>query len=125
MSGLTLDTGALIAFERGNPFVAAILQRAIAANAAIALPTTVLAQAIRDPAKQVALTTLMRASITTIVDLDRPAALAVGRMLAISGTSDITDAHVALTATSRNHAIATSDPKDLAHLAPDTELIKI
>lgn len=125
MSGLTLDTGALIALERGNRIVAAVLQRAIAAKADVALPTTVIAQAMRDPAKQVALNMLMRASVTDIVDLDRATAVAVGRMLAVSGTSDITDAHVAITATSRNHAIATSDPGDLATLAPNCDLIEI
>lgn len=125
MSGLTLDTGALIALERGNRVAAALVQRAIAAKADIALPTTVIAQAIRDPAKQVALNVLMRASVTDIVDLDHPTAVAVGRMLATSGTSDITDAHVAISATSRNHAIATSDPGDLAVLAPNCTLIQI
>jgi len=124
MSGITLDTGALIALERGDRLMAALLQRAIAANIDIALPTTVIAQAIRDPAKQVALTTLMRASITDIVDLDRPTAMAIGRMLAMSRTSDITDAHVAITATTRRHIVATSDPGDLAALAPDCELIE-
>lgn len=125
MSGLTLDTGALIALERGNRVAVAVLQRAIAAKVDIALPTTVIAQAIRDPAKQVALNILIRASVTDIVDLDHPTAVAVGRMLAVSGTSDITDAHVAITATSRNHAIATSDSGDLAALAPNCKLIEV
>ena len=125
MSGITLDTGALIALERGNRVVAAVLQRAIAAKVDVAIPTTVIAQAIRDPAKQVALNMLMRASVTDIVDLDHPTAIAVGRILAVSGTSDITDAHVAITATSRNHAIATSDPGDLTALAPNCELIEV
>ncbi|MBT6446446.1 MAG: PIN domain nuclease [Acidimicrobiaceae bacterium] len=125
MTGLTLDTGALIALERGNRVVAAVLQRAIAANADVALPTTVIAQAMRDPAKQVALNVLMRTSATDIVDLDQPNAVAVGRMLAVSGTSDITDAHVAVTATSRNHTIATNDPGDLAALAPNCKLIQV
>jgi len=125
LSGLTLDTGALIALERGNRFVAALLQRAIAAKADIALPTTVIAQAMRDPAKQVALNLLIRASATSIAELDRPTAVAVGRILAVSRTSDITDAHVALTATTRNHTIVTSDPEDLAALAPNCELIEV
>ena len=125
MSGLTLDTGALIALERGNRFVAALLQRAIAAKADIALPTTVIAQAMRDPAKQVALNLLIRASATSIAELDRPTAVAVGRILAVSRTSDITDAHVALTATTRNHTIVTSDPEDLPALAPNCELIEV
>jgi len=125
LSGLTLDTGALIALERGNRFVAALLQRAIAAKADIVLPTTVIAQAMRDPARQVALNLLIRASATSIADLYRPTAVAVGRILAVSRTSDITDAHVALTATTRNHTIVTSDPEDLAALAPNCELIEV
>ena len=125
MSGLTLDTGALIALERGNRTVAALVQRALAARVDVAVPTTVIAQAMRDPARQVALNVLMRASATDIVDLDHPTAIAVGRMLAVSGTSDITDAHVAITATARNHKIATSDPSDLAGLAPTCTLIEV
>ncbi len=125
MNGLTLDTGALIALERGDRVVALLLQRAIAARVDVALPTTVIAQALRDPVRQVALNMLMQASATDIVDLDRPTAVAVGRMLAVSGTSDITDAHVAITATSRRHAIATSDARDLSALAPDCELIEV
>lgn len=125
MSGLTLDTGALIALERGNRLVAALLQRAIAGQANIAVPTTVIAQAVRDPARQVALNVLFRSSATEIVDLDHPTAVAVGRMLAVSGTSDITDAQVAITATSRNHSIATGDPTDLANLAPTCTLITV
>jgi predicted nucleic acid-binding protein len=125
MTGITLDTGALIALERRNRKMAALLQRARTTSIAVALPTTAIAQAVRDPAKQVALNLLMRLPATEIVDLDRPTAIAVGRLLAVSGTSDITDAHVAITASARDQVIVTSDPDDLGALAPGRDLIVI
>ena len=58
-------------------------------------------------------TLLARADID---DLDAERARQVGRLLADSGTDDITDAHVVVIAESGD-LIITTDPIDIAHLA--------
>lgn len=42
---------------------------------------------------------------------------AIGRLLAIAGTSDVVDAAVVIAAVSHNCAVLTSDPGDLGKLA--------
>ncbi len=59
------------------------------------MPATALAQAIRRPDRQVR---LVRQPTTDVIDLGRVDAANVGRLLAASGTSDITDAHVVICA---------------------------
>ncbi|MGH9068967.1 MAG: hypothetical protein ACRD0J_15975 [Acidimicrobiales bacterium] len=60
-----------------------------------------------------------------VVALDRFDATSVGRLLATSGTSDITDAHVVICAHRAGHSIATSDPDDLHALDPAAALITV
>lgn len=53
-----------------------------------------------------------------VVPLDRVDAAHVGRLLAVSGASDIADAHVVVCARRANTAVVTSDPDDLRQLDP-------
>ena len=52
MTGLTLDTGALIALESGSRRMAMRVERAVAAGAQLAIPAGVVAQAWRGGARQ-------------------------------------------------------------------------
>jgi predicted nucleic acid-binding protein len=124
-SGLTLDAGGLIALDRDDRRVVALLARATETGAMVTVPATALAQAIRRPDRQVRLARLLRQPTTHVVPLDRIDATAVGRLLAASGTADIADAHVVTCARRRDQAVVTSDPDDLRRLDPDLTLVAL
>lgn len=123
--GVTLDAGALIALDRDDRRVLALLARAQDRSARVTIPATALAQAVRNPARQVRLARLVRQPTTDVVALDRVDATGVGRLLAASGTADVVDAHVVRCARRTGQAIATSDPEDLHHLDPSLLLVKL
>jgi predicted nucleic acid-binding protein len=118
MSGTTLDTGALIALEAGSPRMRALVRTALAAGAVLAVPAGVLAQAWRASARQARLAQLLRASVTEVVALDRRVALAVGKLCAATGASDVVDVSVVVCARERGHTVITTDPADLAAIDP-------
>ena len=60
MTGLTLDTGALIAIEAGSPRMAVLIEQAMAARAELAVPAGVVAQAWRGGARQVRIAKLLQ-----------------------------------------------------------------
>lgn len=125
MSGATLDTGALIALDRNDRRVVALLARAAELGATITVPATALAQAIRRPAQQARLARLIRQPTTQVAQLDGIDATQVGILLARSGTKDIVDAHVVICARRNAQSIVTSDAQDLRRLDPAAHLIAV
>jgi predicted nucleic acid-binding protein len=125
MNGVTLDGGALIALDRNDRRVIALLARAREIGARITIPATALAQAVRHPSRQARLSRLARQSTTEVVALDGADAPRVGLLLAARRRSDIVDAHVVICARRNAQAIVTSDPDDLAHLDPEARLIVV
>lgn len=125
MTGVTIDAGGLIAVDRADRRVIVLLARARERGARITIPATALAQAIRDPARQVRLARLVRQPTTDVVPLDRVDATSVGRLLAASGTADITDAHVVICARRAGQHIVTSDPDDLRSLDSHAGLFSV
>ena len=123
MPGLTLDAGALIAIDRDDRRVLVLLARALETGARVTVPSTALAQAIRQPERQVGLARVVRQPTTDVVSLDRVDATSVGRLLAASGTADIVDAHVVICARRARQRIVTSDPGDLRTLDPRIDLV--
>ena len=123
MNGFTFDAGGLIALDRNSRTVIALIERASQRNMRITVPTTALAQAIRNPAKQFRRVRLIRQIDTDLRPLDGPDATAVGRLLASTGTSDIADAHVAICANRAGQCVVTSDPDDLRRIAPDLRVV--
>lgn len=123
--GVTLDAGALIALDRDDRRIVALLARAQETSARITIPATALAQAVRNPARQARLARLVRQPATDVVALDRVDATTVGRLLAASGTADVVDAHVVLCARRTGQAVATSDPDDLRYLDPTLTLVTV
>ena len=81
MSGLTLDAGGLIALDRDDRAVIALLARAAELSVPVMVPATALAQAIRDPARQARLSRLTRQPTTRLMPLDGPDATNVGILL--------------------------------------------
>ena len=125
MPGVTLDAGGLIALDRNDRRVVVLLARAREMSARITIPATALAQAVRRPDRQVRLARLIRQPTTDVANLDRVDAVSVGRLLAASGTSDISDAHVVICARRARQDVVTSDPGDLRALDPDIRLIAV
>jgi hypothetical protein len=125
MTGITLDAGALTALDRNDRRVLVLIARAMESGMRVTVPATALAQAIRNPAKQARLSRLIRQPLAAVVPLDARHATGVGLLLAECGTSDIADAHVALCARNARQPILTSDPEDLARLAPDLRLVAL
>jgi hypothetical protein len=125
MRGVTFDAGGLIALDRNDRRVIALLVRAAEIGARVTIPATALAQAIREPAKQARLSRLIRQPTTDLAPLDGPDATSVGILLAASRTTDIADAHVVICARRNAEHIVTSDPADLRRLDPAARLVVI
>ncbi|MGA9832628.1 MAG: PIN domain-containing protein [Trebonia sp.] len=124
MTGLTLDTGALIAIEAGSPRMAVLIEQAMAARAELAVPAGVVAQAWRGGARQVRIAKLLQLQVTSIVALDAKLALRVGARCASTGSTDVVDVSVALCASDRGHPVVTSDPGDIAAIDPALMLVR-
>ncbi len=124
-SGLVLDAGALIALDRGDKRIIALLHRALAEGRAFRVPAGVVGQAWRDGRVQVNLARFLRSEEVEIVPLDDQFARACGELCGASRTSDLIDAAVVVLARGRRDPIVTSDPNDLRHLDPSAQIIAI
>jgi hypothetical protein len=125
VSGLTFDAGGLIALDRNDRRVLALVARATERGMRITIPATALAQAIRSPARQARLRRLIRQAGTDLIALDGPDATAVGLLLARTATADIADAHVVVCARRAGQAVVTSDAGDLRRMAPGLQLVAV
>ena len=116
MARLTLDTGVLVAFERGEPSVRRWLDRAFARFEPPTVPTVVVAEAWRS-GRQARIARLLRAC--EVEPVDEALARRAGELLGRTGTDDPVDAIVAQSAASRGDVVLTSDPTDMQRLADD------
>ncbi|MEO7189536.1 MAG: PIN domain nuclease [Vicinamibacterales bacterium] len=125
MTGITFDAGGLVALDRGDRRVVALLARVAERGLRVTIPATALAQAMRHPAKQARLSRLVRQAGTDLIALDGPDATVTGLLLAATRTRDIVDAHVVVCARRAGQLVITSDPDDLRHLDPTLRLVVI
>jgi hypothetical protein len=125
VSGVAFDAGALIALDRNDRRVLALVARAAERGMRITIPATALAQAMRNPARQARLSRLIRQAGTDLIALDGPDATAVGLLLARTATADVVDAHVVVCARRAGQAVVTGDAADLRRIAPDLELLVV
>lgn len=124
-AGITLDTGALIALDRGDKRMIALLRQALAQGRAFRVPSGVVAQAWRDGRVQVTLARFLRCDEVEIVPLDEQLARSCGELCRAANTSDVTDASVVILARERRDPIVTSDPRDLRRLDPSAPIIAV
>src|SRR6476646_3146734 len=97
--GITLDAGALIAVERKDERMKALLERVLAQpEAVIHIPAGVVAQVFRDGSKQARLMKLLKGPQAHIVALEEETAHAAGVLLGLRGTEDVVDASVVICA---------------------------
>ena len=125
MTGLVLDAGALIAFERGERKIEVLLRQAIRRSFPIVVPAGVVAQVWRDGRKQARLGQFLAKPNVTVIPLDDATARACGQLCGFRDTNDVIDASVVVCAESRRSPVVTSDPDDLRHLDSKLELIEI
>lgn len=123
--GLALDTGALIALERGDPRVRALLRRALDHDLAISVPAGVVAQAWRGGPRQARVARLLADPRVEIPPMDDVTARAVGLLCGRSGHPDVVDVHVALHAMQHDLSVVTSDPGDLHAVDPRLRLVSV
>jgi hypothetical protein len=125
MPGLTLDAGALIAFDRNSRRVVALIARALEHGYSLAVPAGVVGQVWRDGRRQARLARLLGARQVMVEPLDDQRARAAGQLCGVRRTGDVIDASVVLCARSRDHRIVTSDPEDIRALAPTAKMIVV
>jgi predicted nucleic acid-binding protein len=114
MAGLTLDSGALIAFERNDRRVLAQLKWALLAGKEITVPAVVVAEVWRGGPRSARVARLLGGCVVEPIDeaLARTAGEAIGKT---PGTGTI-DALVMASAARRGDAVLTSDVGDLTLL---------
>lgn len=117
---LVLDAGALIAVDRADRRLIRLLELA----ADIHVPAGALAQAWRNPARQVRLVRVLTSEEIVVHSLDAISARAAGQLCAATATSDVVDASVVLVARIVDGVTVTSDADDLHRLDPGIELFE-
>jgi hypothetical protein len=120
-----LDTGALIALDRGDKRMIALLDRALTQGRTFRVPAGVVAQAWRDGRVQVTLARFLRSDEVEVIPLDEQLARSCGELCGAINASDIIDASVVILARQRRDAIVTSDPNDLRRLDPAAQMITV
>lgn len=114
MSGVTYDSGALLAAERDDRRMWVLHQRTLQRGVLPTVPATVLGQCWRGgPAARLS----MLLSGCRVEDLTPGGARVAGELLAAAGSSDLVDASVVSAALERRDVVVTSDRSDLEALA--------
>jgi hypothetical protein len=109
-----LDTGALIAVDRRDRQVGALLRVAQREGIAVRTSAGVVAQAWRDGARQANLARTLAG--IDIAAIDQASRRRIGRLLARSGSGDIVDGHVALLVAADDIVLHQRDPDDIHRL---------
>lgn len=124
-TGLTLDTGALLALDHPAKAIAmqARLEEAIRRGGTVCVPVGAIAQAWRS-SRQVRLARLLKSRNIDIAVMTPNVARSVGLLCARRGHDDVTDVHVVLCARERRHAVITSDPDDISRVDPALPIIR-
>jgi predicted nucleic acid-binding protein len=118
-----LDAGALIAVERGNQGLIAILGGASVLGCRVVVPASVLAQAWRGEPRSAMLARLVEAS--EVDPLNEKRAKEVGVRLSRRDANDIADAHVVCCACEQRATVVTSDSDDIQALAEPGERLNL
>jgi predicted nucleic acid-binding protein len=119
---IILDSGAIIASERNDPTLAAIIKAARKNRTPILVPATVVAETWRGASTH-ARTAHLFGSIDGFPELNEQSARHVGALLAISKTAAIVDGNVvAIAIALRPATIVTSDVQDITHLLQSAKI---
>lgn len=120
-----LDAGALVAHERRDAKVTALIAVAARHRIEMVLPSVVLAQVWRDGSRQALLARALRNPGIVAAPLNHDDAKRVGELLRASGTTDVADAHVAVLAGWLRAPVITSDPDDITKLDARLDIVRV
>jgi predicted nucleic acid-binding protein len=115
VGGLTLDSGALIAFERNDRRMMAHLKEAARRDADLTVPSAVVAEVWRGGPRSARVALLLDAC--SVQPLTDACARSAGEALAAVRGSGTIDAIVMASAAQRGDAVLASDEEDLQRLA--------
>jgi hypothetical protein len=115
VTGVTYDSGALIAAERGERLMWARHRALLLRRVVPTVPAPVVAQCWRGAPRQAQLARLLAGCAVEV--LDDTTARATGTLAGRARTTDIVDAHVVEGALRRGDLIISSDEGDLAAIA--------
>lgn len=101
-----LDAGALIAIDRRDRRVGALLRVLQRAGVPVRTSAGVVAQVWRDGRKQANLARVLAG--VAVLAIEETASRRIGELLAATGTADLVDAHVALLCTSGDHVLTSA-----------------
>jgi len=125
LPGVTLDTGALIALERGDRRLIALVRQALAEGRSFRVPAGVVGQAWRDGRRQVVLSRFLRGTEVRVVPLGERQSRAAGELCCKTDTADVIDASVVLVAREHRDIIVTGDSSDLQRLDPSAVIVAL
>jgi len=125
MSGFMLDAGALIAIDRGDRRMLALLEEARRARLAISVTAPVVSQTWRDGRVQARLASFLKQSIVEVMPFGATDARAVGELATMCKHTDAVDVHVVLQALRREQTVVTSDPDDIRKVSPRIAIVRI
>jgi hypothetical protein len=114
VAGLTLDAGALIAYERADERIREILTVAYGRGLVPTIPALALAEVWRGDTKDARVARLLKAC--SIESVDEQLARTAGRLHRTTPGSSAIDTCIAVGVQRRRDAIATSDPQDMRRL---------
>lgn len=120
---LVLDAGALIAIERGDRDIAAVIEVARQERRIVVVPAGVVGQVWRGGARQVRLARLLNARDVLVEPLTDAGARAAGVLCGMAGVTDVIDASVVLTARRHDATVISSDRADLEVLDPTIPVV--
>jgi hypothetical protein len=120
---VVLDAGALIAFERFDDRIDALLAEVVEGDEEILIPASALAQVWRGGSRSARLARLIAGSHSDPLDEDR--ANEVGERLGNRDKADIADAHVVCCAIERDADLFTADPDDMKALTEPGERLAV
>jgi hypothetical protein len=119
------DAGALIALEKRDARVVALVRELLVAKETAHVPAGVVAQVWRGAKRQHAVVRLLRSKAVRVHALTEETAYRVGLLLSATSSSDVVDAHVALLGRSLGAVVLTSDPDDLCRLDATLDVIAV
>jgi predicted nucleic acid-binding protein len=115
-----LDSGAVIAWSRGDARVRALLREAIAQDLELRVPVVVLGETLRGNARDAPVNRVLKATGTA--PTEATTGRRAGTLLGRTGGRNTADALVAAEALdARGSVVLTSDPGDLGALLADTD----
>lgn len=123
--GFMLDAGALIAIDRSDRRMLALLEAARREQAPLSVTAPVIAQAWRDGSRQARLAAFLKLHDLETIEFGAVDARAVGQLATMSRHRDVVDVHVVLSAQERAQTVVTSDPDDIRKIDPRVSILHV